>query len=339
MNILAVIPARSGSKGIPHKNIGMFQGKPLLAHSVAHARESARVTRTLVSTDSELYAAIAREHGAEVPFMRPAEFSGDQSTDLDVFRHALQWLEQHEGYRPDICVHLRPTCPIRDPVDIDRAVQMLMEEPIPDSVRSVVEAPETPFKMWFCSQDGFLDPVVTRGFHEPYNMPRQAIPQAYLQNANIDVVWSRVILQQNSMTGRKIRPMIMKDFHDVDTAAQLSALTATGAQFRGKTFVFDLDGVLATLTPNNDYSKAEPISPNIVVVNALFEAGNTIEVFTARGSKTGQDWTAVTKAQLEQWGVRHHKLTFGKPFADYYVDDRMISVHDLSQKVRELGVL
>ena len=110
---LALIPARGGSKGIPRKNIRSFAGFPLIAWSIAAAKQAASVTRIIVSTDDEEIAAIAREHGAEAPFLRPAEFAQDNTTDLPVFKHALQWLEANESYQPEIVIQLRPTSPIR----------------------------------------------------------------------------------------------------------------------------------------------------------------------------------------------------------------------------------
>ena len=106
--VLALIPARGGSKGIPRKNIRLFAGHPLIAWSIAAAKRSEYVTRVIVSTDDEEIAAVAREHGAETPFLRPAEFAQDNSTDLPLFEHALKWLEEVEGYRPEVVVQLRP---------------------------------------------------------------------------------------------------------------------------------------------------------------------------------------------------------------------------------------
>ena len=111
--ILALIPARGGSKGIPRKNIRNFAGYPLIAWSIAAAKQSELVTRIIVSTDDEEIAAVAREYGAETPFLRPAEFAQDNTTDLPVFEHALQWLEENEDYQPEIVIQLRPTSPIR----------------------------------------------------------------------------------------------------------------------------------------------------------------------------------------------------------------------------------
>ena len=185
--VLALIPARSGSKSIPHKNVRSFRGKPLLAHSVLQAIESRSIDRVVVSTDSEEYAELARSYGAETPFLRPSELAGDFSTDLEVFHHALRWLAENEDYRPEICVHLRPTYPNRSVGDIERAVKLLVEHPEADSVRSVALAPLTPYKMWLLGADGYLRPLLELEMPEAFNMPRQALPEVHMQNAAIDV--------------------------------------------------------------------------------------------------------------------------------------------------------
>src|SRR5512147_978759 len=127
--ILALIPARGGSRGIPRKNIRNFAGYPLIAWSIAAAKKAACVTRVIVSTDDPEIAAVAREYGAETPFLRPAEFAQDNTTDLPVFEHALTWLEENEGYRPEVVVQLRPTSPIRPTDCVDKAVKILQEHP------------------------------------------------------------------------------------------------------------------------------------------------------------------------------------------------------------------
>lgn len=216
--VLALIPARSGSKSLPHKNIRDFDGKPLLAHSILQALSAQRVDRVIVSTDSERYAEIARAFGAETPFLRPPELATDEATDLVVFQHCLDWLRDREGWCPDILVHLRPTYPRRDPTDIDRVVALLAADDDLDSVRSVAPATETPFKMWTRSVEGMLTPVVDLGI-EAYNNPRQSLPAVYLQNACIDAVRARVVREQQSMTGRRIYGYLMADNLDIDTFA------------------------------------------------------------------------------------------------------------------------
>ena len=173
--VLALIPARSGSKSVPDKNVRLVAGKPLLAHSIEHALAAPSITRTLVSTDSEAYAALAREYGAEVPFLRSAEFAQDLSTDLEVFTHALAWLQEHEDYLPDVCVHLRPTSPVRRIEDIEAVIRILLENKNLHSVRSVYPASDPPFKMWFRDEQGLLSSVVQTEIEEAHSLPRQLL--------------------------------------------------------------------------------------------------------------------------------------------------------------------
>ncbi len=339
--IVAIIPARQGSKSIPHKNIRSIAGKPMLAYSIEHALASKYIQRVIVSTDSELYAGIARDFGAEVPFLRPEAISGDLSTDLEVFTHVLQWLQENEGTVPDICVHLRPTHPVRNPADIDAMLEILLHNESIDSVRSVIASPETPYKIWFRTEAGQLNPVIQTTISEAYNQPRQVLPQTYLQNASIDMMRSSTILQKKSMTGDYIYGYEMQEIHDIDHEHQLQAairhLNHTQPDLqKSRTYCFDIDGVIATLTPDNDYNKAD-CNPKLVdIVNTLHEAGNYIVLFTARGSKTGIDWEEVTRQQMERWGVKYHELRFGKPAADYYIDDRLLGMEELDKMVQTL---
>lgn len=350
MQILALIPARSGSKSVLDKNIRPISGKPLLVYSIEHALACRLINRTIVSTDNPIYAEIARQHGAEVPFLRPVELSQDTSTDLEVFAHALNWLRRNEGYVPDICVHLRPTYPIRNVEDVENAVQILIDSPDIDSVRSVAHVSETPFKMWFRSDECLLSPVVQTDINDAYNLPRQLLPQAFIQNACIDVVRTSVITEMESMTGSMVYGYLMEDNFDIDTEHQLknverflarekSSMARThseGEQTGGhRTFCFDIDGVVASLVPDNRYDRATPISDNIEVINALYKQGHEILLFTARGSKTGIDWTALTGKQMREWGVKYHQLLFGKPSADYYIDDRLLDMNQLRRFIKE----
>ena len=145
--VLAVIPARGGSKGIPRKNIKLFAGYPLIAYSIAAGLQSELTTRVIVSTDDEEIAEVARKWGAETPFLRPAEFAADNTLDLPVFQHALAWLKEHENYVPDIVLQLRPTSPARPRTLVDDAIRLLIDHPEADSVRGVVPADENPHKM------------------------------------------------------------------------------------------------------------------------------------------------------------------------------------------------
>lgn len=215
-NILAIIPARSGSKSVKDKNIRLMAGKPMLAYSIQHAQQSHYVNRIIVSTDSSHYAQIAREYGAEVPFLRPAQYAADSSLDIEVFEHVLGELKAREGYEPDVVVQLRPTYPIRDPKDIDAMVEMLLNDETVDSVRCIAPAKEIPYKMWKKGEHGEIYPLLN-DIPECYNMPRQQLPKVYYQNACIDVIRPEVIMAGHSMSGRKVLGYEMDDNFDIDT--------------------------------------------------------------------------------------------------------------------------
>lgn len=237
MKVLAVIPARAGSKSVPHKNIRNIGGKPMLAHSIDHAQASKTINRVIVSTDSEEYARIAREYGAEVPFLRPAEFATDTALDYDVFYHALTWLQENEQYIPDVVVQLRPTYPIRKSQDIDNMVELLLKHPEADSVRSMAKATEIPYKMWLLKDSeimlseeknqqlpgeekgaatGQIIPLIN-DIPECYNVPRPQLPVVYYQNACIDVFRPAVVLEKHSMSGDYILGYEMSENYDIDT--------------------------------------------------------------------------------------------------------------------------
>jgi N-acylneuraminate cytidylyltransferase len=210
--VLALIPARGGSKGIPGKNIMTIGGKPLIAHTILQAQASQRINRVIVSTDDEQIAAVSREWGAELPFIRPAEFAQDLSPDIDVFRHALNWLREHEGYVPDLVVHLRPTGPVRRIALIDQAIGELAAHPEADALRSVARALQTPYKMWRISDDGHLDPVLRQeGVPDSQSLPRQQLPVVYWQNGYVDVLRPRAVLEKNSMWGDCAIPFIVDE--------------------------------------------------------------------------------------------------------------------------------
>lgn len=223
--VLALIPARGGSKSIPRKNLLLLAGMPLVAHSIAHARASRHITRVVVSTDDEEIAQVARQHGAEVPFMRPAEYAQDLSPDVDVFRHALNTLAQRDGYRCDAVVHLRPTSPVRDAARIDEAIGLFLNRPDADSLRSVTPATQSPYKMWH-PVDGLLQPVVRAGDRESHSMPRQALPQVFWQNGYIDIIRPEVI-SRGLMSGDRVIPFIMHEpIYELDYPESIAAAEA-----------------------------------------------------------------------------------------------------------------
>lgn len=216
--ILALIPARGGSKGIPRKNIRLFSGFPLIAWSIAAALQAKTVTRTIVSTDDEEIASVAREWGAQTPFLRPMEWAQDQTTDLPVFEHALKWLAENENYHPAAVVQLRPTSPIRPRDCVDAAVRILSDHPGADSVRGVVPAGQNPHKMWRLPE-GENSPMKNLldvpGIDEPYNAPRQILPPVYWQTGHIDAIRTATILG-GSMSGRTVYPLVIDARYTVD---------------------------------------------------------------------------------------------------------------------------
>ncbi|NMC46549.1 MAG: acylneuraminate cytidylyltransferase, partial [Chloroflexi bacterium] len=215
--ILAVIPARGNSKSIPRKNIKELAGFPLIAYSIAAARQATKVTRVIVSTDDEEIAQVARQFGAEVPFMRPAEYAQDQTLDLPVFEHALTWLREQEGYEADVVIQLRPTSPIRPSHCVDDAIEILQTHPQADCVRGVVIAGQNPYKMWHIQPDGVLRPILTvEGIKEAYNAPRQALPPVYWQTGHIDAIRPATILEKHSMTGAVIYPLLIDQSFTID---------------------------------------------------------------------------------------------------------------------------
>ncbi len=215
--VLAIIPARGGSKGIPRKNIRDFAGYPLLAWSIAAGLQAKSVDRVMVSTDDEEIAAVAREFGAETPFLRPTELAQDETTDLPVFEHALKTLAAG-GYKPDVVVQLRPTSPIRPPDCVDKAIQILLAHPDADCVRGVVPAAQNPHKMWRLNgADAPMNPLLeVEGVAEPYNAPRQALPPIHWQTGHVDAIRAETILRKGSMTGETIYPLIIDARYTID---------------------------------------------------------------------------------------------------------------------------
>ena len=208
--VLALIPARGGSKGIPRKNVLSIAGRPLIAWSIRQALESARIDRVVVSTDDAEIASIAQEWGAEVPFLRPAELADDLSPDVDAFRHALEFLASAERYEPGIVVHLRPTGPVRRVEDIDAAVDLLAARPELDAVRSVSLAHQTPYKMWRILDDETMEPLLrVPGIDDCQSLPRQQLPVVYWQNGYVDVLRPRAVLEHGSMWGRSVAPFVV----------------------------------------------------------------------------------------------------------------------------------
>jgi CMP-N-acetylneuraminic acid synthetase len=203
--VVGIIPARAGSKGVLGKNIRLLGGYPLLAYSIIASNLSSFIERTIVSTDSQNIADIARFYGAEVPFLRPVEIAQDNSTDLEFFEHAINWFEENEGMIPELMVQLRPTTPLRVPPQIDRAISYIKDNPKASSLRSGHQLAEPPQKMFQIDDNGFF-----QGFFpddpqpEYYNLPRQMFPKAYHPNGYVDIIKPDFVKENNTLYGPNI---------------------------------------------------------------------------------------------------------------------------------------
>jgi CMP-N-acetylneuraminic acid synthetase len=227
LRVLAVVPARGGSKGIPRKNLLLLAGKPLVAHAIESGLAATLVTRVLCSTDDPAIAAAARAAGAEVPFLRPAELAQDSSGDQPVFEHALRWLETHDGWQPDLVVNLRPTAPLRRVEHVDAAIRLLIETGA-DSVKSVCLARQHPHKMWRMRADRHLEPYLSTAFRleRGPDVPRAELEDVYWQNGVVDVTRRWVILDERRMIGQRVAGLVTDPSDSIDLDTPLDLLVA-----------------------------------------------------------------------------------------------------------------
>jgi YrbI family 3-deoxy-D-manno-octulosonate 8-phosphate phosphatase len=224
--VVAVVPARGGSKGLPRKNVLLLDGHPLLAYSIAAAFDSTSVDRVVCTTDDDEIADVAAQYGAEV-LRRPAALAADSTPDLPVFAHVLQWLRD-EGSNPRCLVQLRPTAPLRTRGLVDQCVNALDADPSATSVRTVALAQHTPYKMWRSSDSSpYLEPLLELdGVDEPFNMPRQSLPAVWWHNGSVDVIRDDVI-DAGSMTGTRIAPISMPLDDSVDIDDEIDFMVAS----------------------------------------------------------------------------------------------------------------
>ena len=220
LRVLGVVTARGGSKGIPRKNLAPLLGKPLLAYTAEAALASKRLTRTVLSTEDEEIASVGRQHGLEVPFLRPSELARDETPTIPVLQHLVQSLEQHGGHY-DAIMTLQPTNPLRLATDIDGAIG-LMEETGADSVISFVDIGERhPYRMKFITPDGRVtDPPFAELFE---GQRRQELPKLYLRDGSIYLTRRNVLMEQNSLKGVDCRAWIMPEerARNIDTPFDL----------------------------------------------------------------------------------------------------------------------
>ncbi|MBI2617102.1 acylneuraminate cytidylyltransferase family protein [Candidatus Gottesmanbacteria bacterium] len=216
---IALIPARSGSKRIKHKNIRELYGHPLLAYSIVSSLESNIFSKVIVSTDSKLYADVARYYGADVPFLRPSEFAQETSPDIEWISYTLQFLRE-KGELYDYFAILRPTSPFRKPETLKRAWNMILNNPNVDSLRAVEKTTHHPAKMWIVDKEKNRMKPVMENPHKKgilwHSLQYPSLPEVYMQNASLEIAKTRCVFEHHSISGEAIMPFFTKDDEGVD---------------------------------------------------------------------------------------------------------------------------
>ena len=224
-SVVALIPARQGSKRVPGKNVRLLQGHPTLAYTIRPAIESGVFESVIVSTDSEEIADVARHYGAEVPFLRPAAFATDTSPDIEWLEYTLKELGRR-GRRWDAFSLLRPTSPFRTAETIRRAWALFGRQQGVDSLRAIEKCAQHPGKMWVVRGER-MSPLlpfsqrVASGSGESvevpwHSTPYQALPAVYVQNASLEIAWCRVVLEQHSLAGDVLVPFVTEGYEGFD---------------------------------------------------------------------------------------------------------------------------
>lgn len=222
--IVALIPARAGSKAVPDKNIRLLADYPLLAWTIAACRKTPSIARVIVSTDSLDYAALAKEWGAEAPFLRPADISEDHSTDYEFIVHALDWLAG-DGDSPEFVVHMRPTTPLRDPSSVERAVQAFIAARSATALRSVHEMPESAYKAFEITSSGLLKQLGSNNTKlDAANNARQQFPVTYQPNGYVDVLSTAFIRETGLIHGDRVLSFVTPSVVEVDTEESFAHL-------------------------------------------------------------------------------------------------------------------
>ncbi|HFD80891.1 MAG TPA: acylneuraminate cytidylyltransferase family protein [Gammaproteobacteria bacterium] len=218
--VVALIPARAGSKRVPDKNIRRLGGHPLLAYSIAAARASGVFSDVIVSTDSPHYAAIARHYEAEVPFLRPPELAGDLSPDIEWVRYSLDQLRK-TGRDYDCFSILRPTSPFRLAATIQRAWRQFVAEAGVDSLRAVEKCSQHPGKMWVLQGRRMTPLLPLRNGDQPWHSSQyQALPEVWVQNASLEIAWTRVVRDQGTIAGGVLMPFVTEGHEGFDVNSE-----------------------------------------------------------------------------------------------------------------------
>jgi len=215
-SIIALIPARSGSKRVLDKNIRLLAGHPVIAYSIAAALQSEIFGAVVVSTDSQRYADVAQYYGAEVPFLRPSKFAGDMSPDIEWVEHTLKRLHD-EGRTYDYFSILRPTSPFRQAETIRRAWREFLAEDGVDSLRAVEKCKQHPGKMWVVRGKRMLPLLPLSPPNQPWHSSQyQSLPEVYVQNASLEIAWTGVVFEGRTIAGNVVMPFFTLDYEGFD---------------------------------------------------------------------------------------------------------------------------
>ncbi|HHH43339.1 MAG TPA: acylneuraminate cytidylyltransferase family protein [Gammaproteobacteria bacterium] len=219
-DIVALIPARAGSKRVAGKNIRVLSGHPLMAYTISAAVQSGIFSDVIVSTDSEHYADIARHYGAEVPFLRPRGLAGDVSPDIEWLGYTLDRLrDQGREYR---CASiLRPTSPFRMPHTIRRAWQAFLAEDGIDSLRAVEKCRQHPGKMWVVQGRRMVPLMPLHASAQPWHSSQYpSLPVVYTQNASLEIAWTRTVLETGTIAGNVLMPFFTEGYEGFDVNSE-----------------------------------------------------------------------------------------------------------------------
>lgn len=218
--ILAVIPARGGSKGVKRKNIRELNGRPLIAWTIEQAKKSKYIDRVVVSTEDEEIAKISKEYGAEVPFLRPEELAKDHTSGIDPVIHCIEWLEKNQKYHADYVVLLQCTSPKRKAEQIDEAIEkMLSQQGRADSIISVCRAEHSPYWMQKVNDSGLLEDFIR---HDRVSYARrQDLPEVFRLNGAIYIAKTKSLLENRDFQTNRTLPYIMDEFSSLDIDNEL----------------------------------------------------------------------------------------------------------------------
>ena len=229
MNIIALIPARGGSKGIKNKNIVNLLGKPLISYTILAAKKVKQISEVYVSTDSTVIKKVSEKFGAKVPFLRPKKFSTDSSDDLEVFKHFYEWYSKHNLKEIDLIIHLRATSPFRKVEIINKAINAIKKNKNFSSLRSFQKTPYSPYKMWK-QKKKLAIPFLNKKIYgkEAHSLGRQQLPKIFCHTPYIDIIKPGLTIKKGSMVGKNTLFFLIskkdESFIDIDTQDDLKRI-------------------------------------------------------------------------------------------------------------------